>query len=119
MSDLEVFTEADRRSAAYNACVAGSTLVGLAVGSFGVNPVSVVTGGAVGLAIGLKACPYLAPQIKRKLFSSSSKLTEKELASTLRAMSLQRPGIRKSDALIQLAAVRQEVARNPGKYSAA
>jgi hypothetical protein len=115
LENIEVLSEEDKQSVAYHMCVGATTIVGAAVGA-PAGPGGVVAGGAVGLAIGLKACPYLATPVKKKIFSSKAKLTEKEVVAALRAIRLQQPGMSKSDALNWLAAVRQDVAQKPMKY---
>jgi hypothetical protein len=83
--DDDLFSDDDKRSAAYRACMVGA--VGAGVGSgvmvgrwLGVQGLlaGAAAGAVLGLVVGLKTCPRLAEPIKRKLFTQAP-LTEKEL----------------------------------------
>jgi hypothetical protein len=115
MENFMFITEQDKSDAAYAACVGGMALSGAAFGRL-VGLKGLVVGGVGGAVYGLLSCRTLAEPIKAKLFSSTAKLTDGEIAAALRAIRLQHPSVSKSDALRQLAAIRSEVARNPMKY---
>lgn len=123
--NFELFSDSDRNKISYGACLAGWTATGAVVGGIhgGVVlslPASVI-GAAGGVAWGLLTCRRLAPVIRWKLERSGllgqrSELTERELVEALKAVRDLRPGVGKAEAINLLAAARQEIARNPGKY---
>jgi hypothetical protein len=116
MSDqLELFTEDEKNSISYKACVGGTTLTGLALGRFG-GIHGLVVGGAAGLAWGLLTCKYLKEPIKRKLFSHSERIHEGELSSLLNTIRSQHPALTKNQAIELLAQIRSEISSNTAQY---
>lgn len=108
--NFDIFTEEDKTSTAYAMCVAGTTIVGGAVGAATRSPIAIVVLAAAGLGYGLMACPRLAPAIKKKLLSSNAVLSDSELSQALRVVR-DETGVRtKSDALAVLAQARQQLA---------
>ena len=85
MEDFNRFSTKDRQDISYAACLGGTTLVGAAVGRFGMLP-GLLAGAATGLVVGLLTCKRLSPAIERKIFSSTERLTEGELLSVLRVI---------------------------------
>ena len=87
------FEKTTRDDPYYKACVAGTTVIGAAVGMFGgslaVPGAGTLAGaagaGLIGFGIGYFACPYLAPAIKKKI-QGNVKLSEEELFSAVEAM---------------------------------
>ena len=84
MDEFELFTEDEKNSMSYYACVGSSALMGMAVGRI-VGLGGLGAGALVGLVIGLAACPHLKEPIKRKLFSSSP-MTEGEVLNTVQTL---------------------------------
>jgi hypothetical protein len=114
--DFSILTEADKDTLSYGACVGGMTLGGMAVGRW-VSLQGFLVGGIADAAYGLMSCKTLQEPIKQKLFSKTSRLTDYEIVARLRALRFQSPSLKKDHALEVLAAIRQEVAANPTKYS--
>lgn len=114
--DFNILTERDKNNVSYTACLGGSALTGMAVGRF-LGLQGLLAGGAGGLVIGLMACKRLSPLIKQKFLNPNVSLTERELVESLQAVREVKPGINKSEALQLFAAVREEVGRQPAKYS--
>lgn len=90
--DDELFSDEERRTAAYRMCVLGATGAGVASGLMvgrwlGVTGVltGAAAGAVLGLVVGLKTCPRLAEPIKQKLFSKAP-MTERELRSAADAL---------------------------------
>lgn len=119
MSDnFEFLTEEDKNSLAYNACIGGTTLTGLALGRFA-GLQGIIIGGVAGLAWGLLTCKYVKEPIKHKLFSTNAILQDQELGNLLNIIRSKHPSITKKDALELLAQVRNEVSKNSSNYKAA
>lgn len=114
--EFSFITESDKDKVSYGACVGGMALGGMAVGRW-VGLQGLLVGGIAGAAYGLMSCKTLQEPIKQKLFSKTSRLTDHEIVAALRALRFQSPLMKKDQALEVLAAIRQEVAANPGKYS--
>lgn len=111
MDDFNLFTEQDRQDISYGACVGGATLVGAAVGRFGMLP-GLLAGAGVGLAIGLLTCRKLSPSIERKLFSKNQGLTDQELLQVLKIVRDETGAQSKSDAMYLLGYARVAMAKN-------
>lgn len=114
--DYMAITEADKEKLSYAACVGGMALTGAAVGRF-LGLQGLFVGGVTGAAYGLISCKTLQEPIKKKLFSQTSRLTDYEIVSALRALRFRSPLLKKDEALELLAAARQEIAKHPEKYS--
>ena len=114
--DFSILTEADKDKWSYGACVGGMALGGMAIGRW-VGLQGLLVGGIACAAYGLMSCKTLQEAIKQKLFSKTSRLTDHEIVATLRALRFQSPSLKKDQALEVLAAIREEVALNPAKYS--
>jgi len=112
--DFELFTEEDKRSIAYGACVFGQVAIGATIGSIAGG--QTLLGAAGGAVWGFFTCRYLEDHIKRKLFSQSGRLSEDEFRQALLATKKQFPLISKREALELLAAARHEAAKNPVRY---
>ena len=110
-----VLTEQDKKDTAYTACIAGTTVTGLAVGGF-LGGVGAPVGAVSGFAWGLLSCRRLSPFIKRKFFSKIQPFQESEVVSMLQEIKSLHPWSSKKDALKMLAAIKAEIARNPDKY---
>ena len=94
VDDFNVFTVEDRQSVSYGLCIAGTAVVGAAVGRIaGLS--GVLVGAAGGLLWGLLVCKQVSPVIERKLLSANEELTEGELLS-LSVLSDKRPVSRQS-----------------------
>jgi len=115
MDEFELFSEKDKSNIAYGACVGGMALTGAAVGRF-LGLQGVMVGAVAGAAYGLMTCSKLEAPIRRKLFSSKSRFSDKELASGLAALRLREPRLSKAEAMKRFAQVRHEVSSNPRKY---
>ena len=114
--DFSLITETDKDKLSYGACVGGMALGGMAVGRW-VGLQGLLAGGIAGAAYGLMSCKTLQEPIKQKLFSKTSRLTDHEIVTALQALRFQSPLLKKDQALEVLAAIRQEVAASPTKYS--
>ena len=114
--DFTLITEADKDTLSYGACVGGMAVTGAVVGRW-IGLQGLLVGGIAGTAYGLMSCKVLQEPIKQKLFSQTSRLTDHEIVSAIRALRFNAPPLKKNQAMEALAAVRQEVARNPAKYS--
>ena len=114
--DFSILTEADKDKWSYGACVGGMALGGMAIGRW-VGLQGLLAGGIAGAAYGLMSCKTLQEPIKQKLFSKTYRLTDHEIVAMLRALRFQSPSLKKDQALKVLAAIREEVALNPAKYS--
>lgn len=99
---------------AYQACLAGTTLTGIALGSI-ISPVGSVAVGAAGLIWGLVVCPKFSPLMKKKLLEGAP-MEELEVTSMLEEIRLQRPYMSKQESILAMAYIRSEVAKNPDKY---
>lgn len=117
MDNFEFFTEQDKTDTAYNMCVAGSTITGMAVGATGAVGVGALPGAIVGLIIGLKTCNRIAPALKKKIFSDKVAITELELSQVLKHLREKNPTIAKESALKALAEVRGTVNAMPWDFS--
>lgn len=117
MSDFNTsfITENDKKQVSYAACVGASALTGLAVGRFAGVP-GLITVGVAGTVVGLLTCKKLEPVIRQKLLSHASRLSDREIASALGALSGVTGKRRKSELIPLLAEVRSEIVRNPTKY---
>jgi hypothetical protein len=111
----DFLTEEDKKDGAYKACVFGTTLVGLWVGSQLRHPLAMVVGGGAGLAYGLLACQKIAPAIKQKLIKDL-KLEDNEVTTMLDEIRRSRPYFSRKETIRTLAHIRVEVVRNPEKY---
>jgi len=99
---------------AYRACLAGTTLTGMGLGSI-ISPVGAVAVGVGGLIWGLVVCPKFSPLLKKKLFEGAP-MEEAEVLSMLEEIQLQRPYMSKEERIQGLAYIRHEVAKNSEKY---
>jgi len=113
VDDFNVFTVEDRQSVSYGLCIAGTAVVGAAVGRIaGLS--GVLVGAAGGLLWGLLVCKQVSPVIERKLLSANEELTEGELLSLIGVIR-QETGVKtKSEAMYLLGQVRA-VAANSGE----
>jgi hypothetical protein len=109
MEDFNLFSQKDRQDISYAACLGGTTLVGAAVGRFGMLP-GLLAGAATGLVIGLLTCKSLSPAIEKKIFSSTERLSEGELLSVLRVIRDQTGVQTKSEAMYLLGQARAAAA---------
>jgi hypothetical protein len=112
--DFNIFTEEDKQHVAYGACVMGWVAVGATLGSMAGGQTLLGAGG--GAVWALFTCKYLQQPIKRKLFSSSTRLTEHEFRQALIAVKSQFPNVSKQGALDILAAARREASKDPRRY---
>ncbi len=112
--DFNIFTEKDKQHAAYGACVIGWVATGATLGSMAGGQTLLGAGG--GAVWALFTCRYLQEPIKRKLFSSATRLSEYEFQQALLAVKNQFPGVSKERALDILAAARKEASRYPRRY---
>ena len=87
MEDSSLLTAEDRNSLAYNACVAATSVIGMAVGGIGTggNPLGVIAVGAAGFAYGTKNCPWMTKVIINKI--KDDKLTEAEFSGVMNNLS--------------------------------
>lgn len=111
MDDFNVLSDQDKQDFAYKACLASTTVIGMAVGA-AAGGVGAPVGAAGGAAWGLIMCPYISPALKRK-FSSAQALSEQDIVEGLRAMRFADPTVSKKNAIRRLAAARQELMANP------
>lgn len=113
--DQDFFSEKDKNSAAYMACVAGTTITGMAVGRFA-GLQGLLAGGIAGAVVGLLVCRQLTPAIKRKLFSRAEVLSDSDIVSLTGELQKQHPQLNRSEALNLLANIQLEIIKNPGEY---
>lgn len=82
MPDEEFFTEEDRSSLAYAACVATGAVAGLAVGAASRNPVGIVAGAVAGGLYATAVCKRrsVLEYFKKRLSSNRGPMSEGEYA---------------------------------------
>jgi hypothetical protein len=112
MDDFTIITDEDKADVSYGACVAATTLTGVAIGRFAGLQGLLVVGGA-GLVAGLLACRYMEEPIKQKLFGGAGALTDDELAQALHGVHLVTGVQRKAEAMYLLAAARSAASQAP------
>jgi hypothetical protein len=119
MDNFNLFTPQDRQDISYGACLAGTTLTGMAIGRFG-GLGGLAAGAVVGLTIGLLTCRKLSPAIERKLFSQNEALSEHELLQALQVVRDETGVQSKSDAMYLFQQARIAIAiHGPGIRGAA
>lgn len=116
-SEFTDLSEPLERSASYNLCVLGSVGIGLAIGRFAGVP-GLVVGGAVGLVVGLKMCPTVAPAIRKKLFTPNARLAPHEFRQLVRDIKRANPRMSTEAVLDHIAAERLSVLGGPPRTSA-
>jgi hypothetical protein len=123
MDNFEFFTEEEKNDYAYKACVASTTVIGMGVGSLGglgvASAPGALLGGGMGFVIGLYSCKYLKEPIRKKLFSAHSRLSDREVLATIKAVHRMHPQISKNDALALVARARLDYTLYPERYRAA
>ncbi len=100
MENFDQLTTSDRSSMAYKACVAGSAIVGAAVGAIGTggNPIGTIVGAAGGYVWGEKVfCPWVAPALERAI--KQKLMTENEFSQMMNDLSNQLPGKSRNELL--------------------
>ena len=114
----------DRNDDYYKACLVGTTAIGAVSGLLTgapTGPGAVVTtaaGGVLGFTVGYLACPYLAPQIRKKIEGGLA-LNEGEIKSAAHAMSRYAGVSKAGDAVKLLAVTRSQRHASSGNPSAA
>jgi hypothetical protein len=108
MDDSEIL-EKLKSDGSYMGCVLLFTAIPAAVGAWTRQAPVVIALGAIGLKVGLAKCEFLAPMIKKKIWSNES-FTESEFLVTLQAMQTITGIQNKSDAMYLLSQARQSLA---------
>ena len=109
MDDFNSLNMLDKKDISYGACVAGATVLGIAVGGF-VPVIGPIAGAVTGVALGLLTFRKISPAIEQILLSKNGKLTDQELLQVLRIV-LDETGVRsKSEAMYLLSHARREMA---------
>jgi hypothetical protein len=112
----DFFSEKDKNSMAFAACVASQTVIGGAVASIGSLGIAAPIGFGAGLLFGVLTCPKLKAPIKRKLFGSDSSYEEQEVSQMIEVMKSLRPGVSNQEALSIIANANNIIASDPEKF---
>jgi len=110
----ELITENDKQHMAYGLCVLGVAATGAAFGSMAGG--QTLLGAAGGAVAGLFMCKSVEKPLKRALFSSNGKMSEREFRTLLVQTRRANPTMNRQQVLDLIAASKLAAAKEPWKY---
>ena len=110
------FSFDEKGSIEYSICVGGTTLIGAALGGLTGSVLGVIVVGGAGYLYGKKACAFIAPELRKRIWGTTVKLSELEISLALKAIRMGNPKITKKEAINILAESRMGASKNPKLY---
>jgi len=110
----ELITNEDKQHLAYGLCVLGVAGTGAALGSMAGG--QTLLGAAGGAVVGLFMCKSVERPLKKALFSSNGKMSEREFRTLLTQTRRANPSMNRQQILNLIAASRIAATKEPWKY---